>query len=99
MYKIINIIPSTKANKKYTAILSNGEEFDFGLDGSSTYLNHKDKTKRLNYIKRHMGNKREKELIENLIPSPALFSLALLWGKYDNLEDNIKWLNSLWENK
>jgi len=43
--KIINIIPSTKKNKKYTAILSTGKEIDFGLEGSQTYLDHKDKKK------------------------------------------------------
>ena len=42
---------------------------------------------------------KEKELINNLVPSPSLFSALLLWGKYDNLEDNINYLNSLWENK
>jgi hypothetical protein len=96
--KIINIIPSTKANKKYTVILSTGKEYSFGLDGSSTYLNHKDITKRLNYWKRHYVSK-EKELIDNLIPSPSLFSAYLLWGLYDNLEDNINYLNELWKKK
>ena len=96
MYKIINIIPSTKKNKKYTAIMSNNKEYSFGLDTSQTYLDHKNKTKRLNYWKRHYVGK-EKELIDNLIPSPALFSAVLLWGKYNNLEENIKMLNELFE--
>jgi hypothetical protein len=95
--KIVNIIPSIKKNKKYTAILSTGKEIDFGLDGSLTYLDHKDKTKRENYWKRHMGNKTERNLIENHIVSPSLLSAVLLWGRYDNLEDNIKLLNKLIE--
>ena len=93
--KIVNVVPSTKQSKKYTAILDNGKEISFGLDGSQTYLDHKDKKKRENYWKRHTANKAERNLIENLIPSPALFSAGLLWGKYDNLEDNIRHLNSL----
>jgi hypothetical protein len=96
--KIINVIPSTKKNKKYTAILSTGKEIDFGLDGSQTYLDHKDETKRLNYWKRHYVG-REKDLLNTLTPSPALFSLLLLWGKSSNLEENIKLLNELWEDK
>jgi len=48
----------------------------------------------MNYWLRHLGNKKEKELIDNFIPSPALFSAYLLWGKYSNLRDNIDWLNS-----
>jgi hypothetical protein len=94
--KIINVIPSTKANKKYTAILSNGKEIHFGLDGSQTYLDHKDKTKRENYWKRHYIGK-EKDLLDTLTPSPALFSLLLLWGKSSNLEENIKLCNELLE--
>ena len=93
-WKIINVIPSTKKNKKYTAILSNNKEIDFGLDGSSTYLDHKDKTKRENYWKRHYVG-REKDLLDTLTPSPALFSLLLLWGKSSNLEENIELLNEL----
>jgi len=95
--KIVNVVPSTKQHKKYTAILDNGKEFSFGLDGSQTYLDHKDNRKKENYWKRHMANKTEKHLIENLIPSPALFSAVLLWGKYTDLEDNIKFLNELFE--
>jgi hypothetical protein len=34
-----------------------------------------------------------------LVPSPALFSLYLLWGKYTDLNDNINHLNNLWEIK
>jgi hypothetical protein len=93
--KIVNVIPSTKKNKKYTAILDNGKEYSFGLDGSQTYLDHKDKTKRENYWKQHMANSIERNLIENHIPSPALFSAVLLWGRYTNLEDNIKLLNEV----
>jgi len=95
---IVDIVPSVKKNKKYTVIMDSGKEYSFGYDGSQTYLDHKDKKKRENYWKRHyLGT--EKILIDNLVPSPSLFSAVLLWGKYTNLEDNIKYLNSLWENK
>jgi hypothetical protein len=30
--------------------------------------------------RRHLGNKKEKYLIDHLIPSPSLFSYYLLWG-------------------
>jgi len=93
--KIVNVVPSTKKGKKYTAILDNGKEYSFGLDGSSTYLDHKNSQKRENYWKRHTANTAERNLIYNRIPSPALFSAVLLWGKYTNLEDNIKLLNEL----
>jgi hypothetical protein len=43
----------------------------------------------MNYWLRHLGNKKEKELIDNFIPSPALFSAYLLWNG-TNLKDNIE---------
>jgi hypothetical protein len=46
----------------------------------------------MNYWLRHYANKKEKELIDNFIPSPALFSAYLLWYS-PNLRDNIEWLN------
>ena len=92
--KIINITKSDKKDKRFKVYLDNGDEYDFGLKDGETYIDHKDKVKRINYLSRHLGNKKEKELIENFIPSPALFSAYLLWGKYSNLKNNIEWLNS-----
>lgn len=95
---IVDIIPAVKKNKKYTVIMDDGKQYSFGYSKSKTYLDEKDIKKKENYWKRHyIGT--EKELIDNLVPSPSLFSAVLLWGKYTNLEDNIKFLNSLWENK
>jgi delta 1-pyrroline-5-carboxylate dehydrogenase len=37
------------------------------------------------------------ELIDNLIPSPSLMSLYILWGPYTNIDKNIKFLNNLWK--
>ena len=44
-------------NKKYRAYINNGKYYDFGLKGSSTYLDHKNIKMRDNYRKRHLGNK------------------------------------------
>jgi len=98
---IINISESPKKNKRfrvYIALHSGRiKHYDFGdAYANGTYIDHHDKQKRLAYIARHLGNLSEKRLIDNLVPSPALFSMALLWGKYTNIDDNIKYLNSLW---
>ena len=107
--KIINITDSPKKNKRFRVYMDNSLHrgrygvkgarpyYDFGLDTGSTYIDHHDKQKRLAYIARHLGNVREKRLIDSLTPSPALFSMALLWGKYTNIDDNIKYLNSMWQ--
>ena len=92
---IVKIESSPRPTKKYRVILSDGKHYDFGLRGSSTYLDHKDVAKREAYRKRHLGNPREKQLIYGLKPSPATFSYYLLWGDSTNLQQNILQLNRL----
>ena len=91
---IQEVITSPLKTKKYRAIMSDGSKIDFGSKGSSTYLDHHDKTKRHNYRVRHIANDREHYLIKNVIPSPALLSFYLLWNT-GNLEHNILYLNEL----
>ena len=92
---ITKVIESPRKNKRYRVILDDGKHYDFGLSGGQTYIDHHDKIKRANYMKRHLGNKIEKELINNLTPSPSLYSFYLLWGKSTNLHKNIEYLNKL----
>ena len=82
-------------DKRYRIDLPDGRHFNFGLEGGRTYIDHKDKTKRTKYLKRHMANPKEKYLINNLIPSPALFSAKILWGDHSSLKRNLKELNKL----
>ena len=96
---IIKIESSPLPTKRFRVFMDNGKYYDFGLKGGSTYIDHHDMTKRLNYLKRHLANETENTLIKNLVPSPSLFSAYLLWGKYTTLEQNIHFLNSLWEKK
>ena len=91
---IQEVITSPLKTKKYRAIMSDGSKIDFGLKGSSTYLDHHDDKKRHNYRLRHQANDRENYLIQNVIPSPALLSFYLLWNT-ENLEHNILYLNQL----
>jgi hypothetical protein len=97
--KIIHITKSNKKDKRFKVFLDNGDEFDFGLKDGSTYIDEKNKVKRMNYWLRHIANKRENQLINDLEPSASVFSAYLLWGKYSNLRDNVEWLNSLFEKK
>ena len=95
--KIINIIKSNRKNKRFLVQLDNGDEYHFGLKDGSTYIVHHNKDKRYNFWARHYGNDKERQLIDNLEPSNAVFSAYLLWGKYTNLEKNVKWLNNLFK--
>ncbi len=81
--------------------MDTGKTIDFGYETSKTYLDHKDKAKREAYISRHLANETEKKLIYHLVPSPALFSYALLWSglnpEITTLNGNVKLLNALWK--
>lgn len=94
---IVDIIPSPLKAKRYRVIMDTGQHYDFGYKYGSTYIDHKNTKIRRDYIKRHYANPTERELIDNLVPSPALFAAYLLWGPYDTLDDNIVNLNNLWE--
>jgi hypothetical protein len=97
--KIIEIADSPLKNKRFRVLLDNGKTYDFGLKGGSTYIDHNDVNKRSAYIARHFANRLEQNLIINLVPSPSLFSIYLLWGKFKTLGENINELNNLFELK
>ena len=77
--KIIDILKSPKANKRFRIIMDDGKIIDFGSNGQA-FIHHKDIKKRNGYIARHFGNTIEKNLISNLIPSPSLMSMYILWN-------------------
>ena len=78
---------SNRKNKRYVAIFNDGNRIHFGFKGGSTYIDHKDKEKRKNYIARH-------EVLEkkfyNDPKRPATLSRFLLWSEATNLKDAIK---------
>lgn len=92
--KIVSLEKSTRENKKYKAVMDTGKEYHFGLKDSVTYIDGASKEKRDAFLARHMNNPLEKKLIENLVPSPALLSVYLLWNT-PSLEKNLKILNRL----
>ena len=90
--QIIKIIPSQKAGKRFTAVFENGERTDFGSKDGSTFIDHKDLKKRLNYVKRHraLGTENWKDPY-----SAGALSRYLLWGPRDNLKENTEFYNQL----
>jgi hypothetical protein len=101
--KIIKIEKSNRLTKRFKAYFDDGKEINFGQEFSDgthpqTYIDGASKEKRDSYIKRHISNKLEYELITNLIPSPSLLSMYILWFSPD-INYNIEHLNSLFINK
>ena len=77
------IKPSTRKGKRFMAEI-NGKVIHFGAKNGSTYLEHKDKVKRENYIKRHKVNEDWNKI------NPASLSRFILWGDSTNINDNIE---------
>lgn len=69
--------------------------YQFGQPNGFTYIDGASKDIRKNYLLRHMANETEAYLINNNIPSPALFSAKLLWGNSNDLIENINNLNEI----
>lgn len=94
--KIVSLEKSTNKNKKYKVEMDDGSIYHFGLKNSKTYIEGASKKTRDAFLARHLNNPLEKDLIDNMTPSPALFSVYLLWAT-PSLENNIKILNKLLE--
>ena len=87
--KSMSVSPSNRDAKKLKAVFkSDGKTktVHFGQKGSSTYLDHKNKQKRTNYIKRHSAN--EKHLWSDPT-KPATLSRFILWGPSTSLRDAV----------
>lgn len=92
MIEIVELTKSPKDSKRFRIVLNiDGKQrhWDFGATSANTYIDEGNKVKRANYRKRHLANPVERERVENAIPSPALFSMVLLWGNSTDLTDNI----------
>jgi hypothetical protein len=98
MIQITKIEPSTRKDKKYVATLNNDKQIHFGLRNSNTYTDTATLQTRENYLKRHLANKTEKHLIDNLIISPSLLSYYITWGNSRSIKENTNTLNKLLKN-
>ena len=76
------IKPSTRKDKRYQAVFNNGKTIHFGLRCGNTYIDHGDKIKRENYIKRHAVNEDWTKV------NAGSLSRFLLWGDYTTLDAN-----------
>ena len=83
-YTLIDV-KEINEGKRFQATFSDGKKTKFGSVGGSTYIDHKDKEKRRNYIARHKN-----DLNTNNPQRAGYLSLMLLWGSKTNLKDAIK---------
>ena len=85
--KLLSIKPSERPSKKYVATFcmcdgatkccdTERKKVNFGLRGSSTFLDHKDEKKRQAYVARHRVNENFNDPI-----SAGSLSRYILWNK------------------
>jgi len=82
--KFISLEKSNKPNKKLVIKFSEPSlTIHFGSKNSSTYLDHHDKVKRSNYLKRHQVNENWDQV------NAGSLSAYILWGPYTDLNKNL----------
>ena len=91
---MIQIFLSDKPNKRFVAVYNN-KKYYFGQPNANTYIDGASQTTRENYLKRHIANPVERLRIEQLIPSPALFSAYILWGQTQDINKNTEILEKM----
>jgi hypothetical protein len=73
---------SPRKGKRFRLVLPN-KVIDFGQKGGKTYIDHGDKRKRLNYLRRHYANE------DWTVPNAGSAAAWILWGFETNIEDNL----------
>jgi len=76
------IKPSTRKDKRFMAEIGD-KTIHFGAKNGQTYVDHKDKIKRENYLKRHKVNEDWSKI------NAGSLSAIILWGNSTNINDNI----------
>ncbi len=82
--RFISLDKSNKPNKKLVIIFSEPNlTIHFGSKNSSTFLDHYDKTKRSNYLKRHKVNENWDKV------NAGSLSAYILWGSSTDMYTNL----------
>ena len=82
--RFISLEKSNKPNKKLVIKFSDPDlTIHFGSKYSSTYLDHHDKVKRSNYLKRHKVNENWNQV------NAGSLSAYILWGPSTDLYENL----------
>ena len=82
--KFISLEKSNKPNKKLVIKFSDPDlTIHFGSKYSSTYLDHHDKVKRSNYLKRHKVNENWNQV------NAGSLSAYILWGDSSDMYANL----------
>ena len=82
--KFVGLYKSPREDKRFVIKFEEPRKtIHFGFEGASTYLEHKDKNKRDNYIARHRVNEDWTKV------NAGSLSRYILWGDSTNLKTNL----------
>ena len=82
--RFVKLVNSARKGKRFVATFEDPKRtIHFGSEKGSTYIDHHNKTKRENYLKRHEVNENWNKV------NAGSLSAFLLWGKSTNLESNL----------
>ena len=82
--RFVKLVNSARKGKRFVATFEDPKKtIHFGSEKGSTYIDHHDKIKRENYLKRHEVNENWNKV------NAGSLSAFLLWGNSTNLESNL----------
>ena len=84
LMRFVKLVNSARKGKRFVATFEDPKKtIHFGSEKGSTYIDHHDKIKRENYLKRHKVNENWNKV------NAGSLSAFLLWGRSTNLESNL----------
>ena len=89
METVVVIRKSSKADKKYEAVIDGRKTVSFGAKGYSDFTLHKDPERKQRYIQRHQNNE---DWSKTGINTPGFYAKHVLWNK-DTIQKSVTDLN------
>ena len=89
METVVVIRKSSKADKKYEAVIDGRKTVSFGAKGYSDFTLHKDPERKQRYIQRHQNNE---DWSKTGINTPGFYAKHVLWNK-DTIQISVTVLN------
>ena len=93
METVVVIRKSSKADKKYEAIIDGRKTVSFGAKGYSDFTLHKDPERKQRYIQRHQNNV---DWSKTGIITPGSYAKHVLWNK-DTIQKSVTDLNKKYQ--
>ena len=85
---LVRVDPSAHRDRKYRALFSDGKMTHFGSKGVADYTVHKNRGRKILYMKRHVGD----VMVGSDPTQPEMLTWYISWG-FTSMEKNIRYYN------